>query len=204
MAAPKRANPDRILDAAMALAALGRWRDVSLGDVAKEAGISLAELHAAYPSKIAILAGLSDKADAAVLDASDAEAAAEPPRDRLLDGLMRRFEVLSAYKQAISSIAHDAGSDPVAAICTGNRLIRSMTWTLEAAGISTAGLRGRVRTKGLAAIYGAALLVWLRDDSPDSGRTLAYLDRSLRRAERLALLLCIVPRPRDADPEAAN
>ena len=201
-AASGRADPDRILDAAMTLAAERRWRDVSLGDVAGAARVSLADLRAAYRSKAAILAALGDKAAAAVLAGGDDEAAGEPPRDRLLDALMRRFEALSAYRQAISSIVRDVGGDPVAAFCAGGRLMRSMAWTLEAAGISSAGPCGRLRIKGLAAVYGAAFFVWLRDDSPDAGRTLACLDRGLRRAERLALLLGVVPRR--VAPDAAG
>ena len=33
---------------------------------------------------------------------------------------------------------------------------------LEAAGISSDGIRGAIRTKGLAAIYGATLRDWLK------------------------------------------
>lgn len=42
MAAPRRPSPDRIVKAAMALAADGRWRDVTLGDITARAGVSLA------------------------------------------------------------------------------------------------------------------------------------------------------------------
>ncbi len=79
-----------------------------------------------------------------------------------------------------------------------------MSWSLEAAGVGSTGLAGRIRAKGLAAIYLSTLWVWLRDDSPDHGRTLAHLDTSLRRAERLAMALSLAPRaPRDPAPEAA-
>jgi len=56
-------------------------------------------------------------------------------------------------------------------------------------GIGSAGLSGRLRVKGLAAIYLGALPVWIGDDSPDQGRTMAFLDRRLKQAERLARLL---------------
>lgn len=186
MAAPRRPSPDRILKAAMTLAAERRWRSVSLGEIAEASGASLAQLHAVFPSKSAILDALSEKIDAAVLAGGDAEIIGEPPRDRLLDVLMRRLEALAEFKPAIGSILRDTMCDPAAALCAGPRLMRSMTWSLEAAGIDSAGLRGRLRAKGLAAVYLSTLRVWLRDDSPDMGPTMSHLDRGLRRAERLA------------------
>lgn len=184
MAAPKRSNPDRIIDAAMAVAAREGWRYVSLGDVAAEAKVTLAQLHAIFRSKHALLDALVERVDAKVLEQEVAEAEGEPTRERLLDVLMRRFEALNPHKQAISSILRDLGPNPASMLCAMPRLMRSMIWSLEAAGISAAGPLGRLRVKGLAAIYVSAVFVWLRDDSPDMGRTMAHLDRSLHRAER--------------------
>ncbi len=203
MATPRRPNPDRIVDAAMALAARTRWRDVTLANIAAEAKVSLAQLHDVFRSKPAIVAALGDRVDRVVLAATDPEAAAEPVHDRLLDVLMRRLEALAPYKDGIASIVRDARCDPAAAVCASPRMVRRMAWCLEAAGVSSAGLAGRIRARGLAAIYLSALLVWLRDDSPDQGRTLAHLDTSLRRAERLAMALSLAPRgPRAPDGEA--
>src|SRR3546814_17327248 len=60
-----------------------------------------------------------------------------------------------------------------------------MALTLEAAGFSTTGCRGVLRRKGLAAIYLATMRVWLRDDSEDMAKTMAYLDRQLARVDSL-------------------
>ena len=64
--------------------------------------------------------------------------------------------------------------------------MRSMAAMLETARISSSGVKGLVRTKGLAAIYLATLRVWLRDESPDMAKTMASLDGYLRRVEGLA------------------
>jgi hypothetical protein len=58
-----------------------------------------------------------------------------------------------------------------------------MSWMLEAAGLSTAGLRGRLRVRALAVLYLSVLRVFLRDDSEDLAKTMAALDRRLRQAE---------------------
>lgn len=194
MAALRKPSPDRVIKAAMALAAEGRWRDISLNDIAAGAGVSLAQLHAVFSSKAAILRAFSDKIDAIVLDGTDDDVRDEPTSDRLLDVLARRLEALQDYKPAIGSILRDTVTDPAAALCGGPRLLRSMAWSLEASGLRSSGLRGRIRTKGLAVIYMSTLCVWLRDDSDDLGPTLAHLDRALRRAERLAMAIGLADR----------
>ncbi len=71
-----------------------------------------------------------------------------------------------------------------------------MAWMLEAAGLGAAGVRGLVRVKGLALVYMAVLRVWLDDDSDDSAATMATLDRRLRQAESLVMLLRLPGRGR--------
>jgi len=189
----------------MTLAAQSLWREVTLANIAAEAKISLAQLHEIFRSKSAIVAALGDRVDRAVLAGTEADASSEPVHDRLLDVLMRRLEALAPHKDGIASILRDAACDPAAAICASPGVLRRMAWCLEAAGVSSAGMAGRIRAKGLAAIYLSTLLVWLRDDSPDQGRTLAHLDKSLRRAERLAMALSLAPRsPRPAAGEAIS
>jgi AcrR family transcriptional regulator len=181
--------PDRVLAAAMELAAERPWRAVSLNDIAAAAKVSLAQLHGAYVSKPAILAALMARADGDVLAGIHKDAAGEPARERLIDAVMRRLDALAPYKPALRSILRDLGADPVAALCLLPGFLNAMAWTLEAAGIGSAGLGGRLRVKGLAAIYAATVCVWLRDDSEDQGRTLAFLDARLRQAERLVPFL---------------
>jgi hypothetical protein len=60
---------------------------------------------------------------------------------------------------------------------------------LRAAGIAAEGLEGQVRTAGLAAVYASVLRTWLNDDDPGLARTMAVLDRRLRRGERTLNML---------------
>ena len=58
-----------------------------------------------------------------------------------------------------------------------------MALTLEAAGLPTSGFFGKIRIHGLLLIYANAFRIWLLDDSPDFGKTMVYIDKSLRKAE---------------------
>jgi AcrR family transcriptional regulator len=141
----------------------------------------LLEVYRRYPSRTAILAGLLDRTDEAVLEGS-APDPAEPVRDRLFEVVMRRFDALKPHKAGIGAVAHALTGDPVSVACLGPRFLRSMGWMLEAAGLDSSGWRGALRAKGLAAVYLAGLRAWLADDTPDSSETMAAVDRALRRA----------------------
>ena len=193
--AKKAEQPDRIITAALTLAAERGWRRVTLLDIARAAKLSLAELYRSYRSRGAILAAFVRHVDAAVLAQGEAEG--DSARDRVFDMLMRRFEVLRPHKAAVEAILRDAGADPLGALCGGPRLLRSMAWMLEAAGLASHGLRGLVRAKALALVYLSAMRVWLNDDSADMSRTMAALDKRLNRLETLAGLCPTLGRRRE-------
>jgi AcrR family transcriptional regulator len=186
----KRVNPSqRIVTAALALAAKQNWRDVALQEIAAKARVSMAQLHKAYPTKTAILVAFIRQTEVSVLETGDAFGPEDTARDRLFEVLMRRFDALANHRDAISRIAADLPRDPLAAIEIAPAFFRSMRWMLEAASIPSTGIKGCLDMKGLAVVWLATLRVWLADDSPDRARTMAALDRNLWRAEDIACRL---------------
>ncbi|HZT50923.1 MAG TPA: TetR family transcriptional regulator [Stellaceae bacterium] len=197
-APPADRSPEaRLIDAALTLAARQGWRRTSLAEIANEAGLKLHEAYALHRSKGAILLAFTRRIDAAVL--AGADATGDSARERLFDTLMRRFDALKPYKDGVRAILRDSVGHP-AALLALPVLRRSMAWMLEASGISTAGCRGRLVADGTAALYLSVLRVFLADDSEDLGRTMAALDRALRRAEGLCRF---VPTARREAPRAA-
>ncbi|NIA71926.1 TetR family transcriptional regulator [Pelagibius litoralis] len=178
--------PKHIIDTAFALAAERGWRDLSLAEIAAAAKVPLSTLYPLFSSKQAIIEGFADHVDAAVMADEDREGAETPARDRLFDVLMQRFEAMQPQREAIGAILQDQLRDPLSICCGMGRLMRSMATTLEAAGFSTTGLRGLLRIKGISAVYLSTLRVWLRDESEDMAKTMAFLDKQLQRADSLA------------------
>lgn len=176
--------PDRILDAVLDLVPVTGWRGLSFAEIADDTGVSLDQIHASFPTKASLLGGLLARVDHQILAEGAAEKD-ESARDRLFDVIMRRFDALGPHRQAISTILGDLPTDPVACLHMLPRFANSMAWMLEAAGLSSSGVTGAIRIKGLALIYLATLRVWLGDDSEDQARTMAALDRNLRQAERM-------------------
>ena len=183
--AAKRDPEDKIIDAALKLAASRGWSGLSLADIAKSARVGLPVLSGFFASKSEILAAFSRRIDAAVLKAASAEDLSdEAARDRLFDVLMMRFDTLAPYKPALKRISRDMQRDPVAAAGLVRAMLQSLGWMLEAAGIDSSGLAGAMRVRGIALIWGAVFRTWL-EDGDDQARTMAELDRRLRRGEAL-------------------
>ena len=175
---------DRFLSAALELVVVRGWRSLSLAEIADDAGVSLAEAYAAYPTKASILAGFIRRIDRQVL-AGGVTDKGDSVRDRLFDVLMRRFDALRPHKDAVAAILRDVPSDPLTMLAAAPQFANGMAWMVETAGLSSSGLKGAVRVKGVTLIYLNTLLAWLRDDSADMARTMASLDRNLRRAQGL-------------------
>jgi hypothetical protein len=93
---------------------------------------------------------------------------------------MNRFDALAPYRPALKSIAESWPTHPALV----HALVGSSAWMLRAARIEPDGIDGRVRTAGLSAVYASAFRTWLDDDDPGLARTMAALDRRLRRGER--------------------
>jgi AcrR family transcriptional regulator len=170
----------RVLAAALECAADRSWAEVSLLDVAERAKVPLAEMRALFPSRSAILAELVRRVDAQVLSRSE-RAQGQEKRDLLFDVLMTRFDVLAPYKAAVKSIAASGNAD----LALLGPLLSSQHWMLQAAGIDSSGPSGALRVAGLAAVYASVFRTWLEDDDPGHARTMAALDRRLRRGERV-------------------
>ena len=178
---------DHVIDTALGLAAKVGWRELSLAEIAEEAGLPLSKVYPHFGSKQEILDAFARRVDSQVLaEELDEEERAQPARDRIFDVLMRRFDLLQPQREALANIIYDQLRDPAAGLCSLAQLRRSMIWMTEAADLSSEGLQGALKVKGLMAIYLATLRIWLKDDTADLSKTMAALDGYLRRIEGFA------------------
>lgn len=229
-AAPVLDPRRRAVDALMRLAEERPWHEIELGDIAGEAGLSLTQLRGLFPSKLAMLGGLTRIVDEAVLDGASDDLAGEPIRERLFDLVMRRLDALAPYKAALRRIMPVLRRDPLTLAALNRGAVNSWRYMLASAGIPTEDSLGHLRVQGAVLLMARVGDVWLGDDEPEMSRTMARLDRELKNAGRvmariedvhrltaplrgLARALCSGRRPRvrrreraedryrDADPE---
>jgi hypothetical protein len=192
MTAPTSAIPqspasrrDAIVQALMKLAADRPWNDIEIIDLAREANVTLAEFRDVFPSKGAVLGAFSRLIDRQVLEGTTDELADEPARERVFDVMMRRLDALTPYKAALRRIVYALRRDPLALAALNQVGLNSQRFMLAAAGISTEGPLGRLKLQGAVLVFGNTLETWLDDDDPALARTMARLDRELRRGERI-------------------
>ncbi|MBC06278.1 TetR family transcriptional regulator [Thalassospira sp.] len=179
----KKDIPNLLIDAALKLAAERDWHDVTMIDIANEAGVTVADCYDHCSSKADILRRFVKRVDREVLADLESEDFNEPGHDRLIAVIMARFDILADHRSALRSIINAGGdlgpADGLRAIKTH---FGAMRWMLEAAGFQTSGLHGSMRVAGLTAVYAKTFKHWLDDDSTDFGPTMAYLDRELSKA----------------------
>jgi AcrR family transcriptional regulator len=200
----RKSDPeDKIINAAMKLAATRGWQALTLADIAKAAKLKLLDMPAHFSSKTAILAAYGRRIDARVLDeAAAAEMEGESARDRLFDVLMMHFDAMAGEKAALRRIAADLKREPLSSAVLARPVLQSMSWMLEAAGIDSSGIAGAVRARGLALIWVSAFKAWL-DDDDDQSKTMAVLDRRLADAAMLIERVSRLMPKRRAAEEAA-
>lgn len=170
----------RIIAAALRLAAGRPWAEVTLADIAAGAGIGLVDVKRSFASKGRILAAFTRLVDDEMLRRAPRRQPSQSARDALFEVVMSRLDVLSPYKAALRSITGPGLPDPELL----RPLFTAQAWMLEAAGIGSGGSRGAVRALGLGSVYASVFRTWLDDSEPGNARTMAALDRRLRRGER--------------------
>lgn len=172
----------QVVEALMRLAATRRWDEIELGDIATEADVPLAKLRGLFPSKLAMLGGLTRIVDDAVLAGRSDDLAAEPVRERMFDLVMRRLDALAPYKAGLRKIAPVIRRDPLAMAALNRGAVSSWRYMLASAGIATEDALGGVRVQGAVLLMARVSEVWLDDDEPELSRTMARLDRELKTA----------------------
>ena len=193
---------DREFDAALVaaafeLAAGQGWSRVRVVPAARLAGLDLGRAQARFPHRAAVLCRFGQLADREALAAASAGA---PVREQIFDMLMRRVDVLQAHRAGVLALFRGLPANPPAALWLATSSLRSMGWILDAAGVSAGGARGRLRAKGLFAVWLWTVRAWRGDESADLAATMAALDQALTRAEQAEAWL----HPRRAPDVAAD
>ena len=122
-----------------------------------------------------------------LVTAVDMAAEAKPdPRDsahdRLFAALMARLDALQQKRAGYLALLDRLQRRPDLLAPLVLRLGRSCEAVLADSGLALGGLRTRLQTAGLLAVYVQAVRVWRRDDSRDLAGTMRALDQRLRPA----------------------
>ena len=162
------------------------WKGFSFAKASEDSGIPLNVFHAQFSSPSEVMTHLFHKIDQEVLKNKGLSSENLSPKDALFEILMARFDAAQKYKKVLQIFWHDWILVPEEAPALACHSFSSMAWMLEAAGLSTRGLKGVLRVQGLTTLYLLTLRTWLEDESPDIGKTMVFLDKGLSKLEKIA------------------
>ena len=184
---------ERIVDAALALAEQHSWEAVRLHAVAATLGITLDDVRRHFREKEDLVDAWFDRADRAMLEAAAApEFLALTTRQRLHRVIMRWLEALSSHRRVTRQMILGKLEPGHLHIQIPGllRVSRTVQWMREAAQRDTATVTRRaLEETATTSIYLMTFVYWMQDDSAQSERTAAFLDRRLKQAETLARLV---------------
>lgn len=179
---------ERIVDAALAIAADTHWESLRLYDVAANLGISLNDIRWHFREKEDLVEAWFDRADTAML------AVPETPGFHELTSTKRIHKLIMAWLDALASYRLVTRQMIVNKLEPGHfhvqipgllRVSRTVQWVREAAGRNATFVRRALEETALTSIYLATFAHWMSDDSVDSQKTRRFLELRLRDAERL-------------------
>jgi ubiquinone biosynthesis protein COQ9 len=194
---------DRMLvTAAFSLAGIKGWRSLSIVEAAREAGLPLDRARERFPSRAAVLMRFGRLADQAALLEAPSDGTV---RDRLFDLVMRRIDFHQVHRSGVLAVFQALPAEPQTAVLLKCACRRSMAWMLDAAGVPTGGISGRLRILGMLAVWLWTMRAWQSDEGVDLAATMSALDKALSRADGLAAqFLPVRSRPVDASEPFAE
>lgn len=188
---PIERSPERdaAIDAMLPLVPTLGWTKAALRRGLSEAGGDPGDAELLFPGgvidMVSVFADLADRRmEAAATEAGVAELRLSR---RVRAVIALRFELnrphRDAVRRAVSVLAWPGRTGAAAAITA-----RTVDAIWHAAGDRSADVSWYTKRAILAGVYGATLLVWLRDSSADDADTLAFLDRRLAGVAKLGRL----------------
>lgn len=188
----RESSPDLLALAFDIIAETG-WRGFSFTALADRANLSMPEVRGTFSGRAGLLDALNQRLDQAMLGVDAADLEDLPPKDRVFEMIMSRLEAMAPYKPGLCRLMKDARFDPELIAMTVCRIDRSFVWLQDAADLPGGNsgsllrqIRRRIQRRVLGAVYLQVLNVWSTDDSGDLAKTMAFLDKQLRRIEGLA------------------
>ena len=110
-------------------------------------------------------------------------------REKIIEGLLHRFETYAPYRAQIDQLNRSARRHPELALRLLDGLEAVVRRVLVMAGDPAQGLKGMLRIKGVVAVFLATARVWMKDDSPDLAATMKMLDQRMVKAEEWGVSL---------------
>lgn len=169
------------LIAALDLAAGKPWSEITLAAIAEKAGLTLNDFHgrAAKEDLVEAMDAHFDRAMSAEGVPDDSAA-----RERLFDVIMKRFEAMEPYRAGLRELMKFRETSLTHVVRLPAHRHASAAWALASAGLDDdTGAPASLKRIAIAFVIAETERAWRKDTGGDFARTMAALDKGLRRAE---------------------
>ena len=99
--------------------------------------------------------------------------------------LMMRFDILQKYRKGILSIFNSFKGKPQDLVFLLPNIIDSIILMVNYTNVSTKGIKGQLKIKGIIIIYISSFFAWMNDDTPSLDKTMTTLDKNLDQAGKI-------------------
>lgn len=112
--------------------------------------------------------------------------------EKILEGLIHRFEVLAPYRKGFEKLHQHCLRQPMLGVMLSFQLQGTIGKLLSLSGDNSSGLIRMARIKGIFGVFMRVRKTWLTDESADLSQTLNVLDKTLRDAQEWAVSLRVL------------
>ena len=165
------------------------WAQVSVAKAAEDLLIDPVQARLACSGKEDLILAMLSELDRQAAASSHADFAEDPDanmHDKLLEGLLHRFETYQPYKAQMRHLHNASYRNPALGLKMLSSLTKSMDMLLSISGDTQTSAQRNIRVKGLTGLVMSVRSEWLNDDSSDLAKTTKLLDKRLKQAAELA------------------
>jgi len=175
-------NDIKIAETVLFLLKNKNWNDLSLEEIKKKSKIQ--KFDKLIKNKKAIIKKINEYFDYK-LSFRLKNMEQSNNKDMIFEILMMRFDILQKYRKGILSIFNSFKGKPQDLVFLLPNIIDSIILMVNYTNVSTKGIKGQLKIKGIVIIYISSFFAWMNDDTPSLDKTMITLDKNLDQAGKI-------------------
>ena len=174
----------KLIDTAISELLCGRWDSINIRSISKKSKIKLDQVLKISNSKEELLDLWSQSINFKILDKISLEELKEATiKDRILELMLCRFDVLSGHRREMTALVALARKNAIESVRAFGRIKQSMQYILNLSGAEYPGKIGILKIKILSLIWLVTFKEWYEFKEDDNSVIMSNLDRRLTLAE---------------------
>ena len=174
----------KLIDTAISELLCGRWDSINMRSISKKSKIKLDQVLKISNSKEELLDLWSQSINFKILDKISLEELKEATiKDRILELMLCRFDVLSGHRREMTALVALARKNAIESVRALGRIKQSMQYILNLSGAEYPGKIGILKIKILSLIWLVTFKEWYEFKEDDNSVIMSNLDRRLTLAE---------------------